>query len=127
MASEVAVLAVVCGKVRDDGQRVGIGLPAGLQLDEALCLLDRGPPVASVDQRPGDVGRDAEDVRVVAVGCAFVDCGGVWFPAAVRLLLTGEPVAGALDEPGVGLRNLRHVAELHEAVGGENLIGGSRP
>ena len=76
------------------------------------------------DERPGNVRGDAQHVGVVAIGCAFVDEVGVRLPTAVGLLLAGEPVAGALDEPRIDVGDLGHVVELHQAVGGKNLVGG---
>ena len=38
-----------------------------------------------------------------------------------------EPVAGALDQPRIHIVDLRHVGEFHQAVGGQNLVGGRLP
>ena len=86
-------------------------------------LIDGWTLHAGIDQRPGNISRDTKHVGVVTIGRTFVDEGGVRLPTAVRLLLADQPVARALDQPGVYVRHLRHVVELHQAVGGENLVG----
>ncbi len=62
-------------------------------LDVLVGLFDGRALVAGVFQRPGDVGGDAEDVGVVAVGGAFVDEVGVGLPTAVGLLLARRATA----------------------------------
>ncbi len=89
-----------------------------------LCAVERGALVAGVGERPRDVCGDAEDVGVEARGCALVDEAGVRAPAAVGLLLGYQPVAGARDDAWVDVGNLAHVVELHQAVGGKDLVGG---
>src|ERR1700722_8660899 len=86
-------------------------------------FFDSWTPRAGIDQRPGNISRDTKHIGVVTVGGAFIDEGGVRLPTAICLLLAEQPVAGALDQPGVYVRHLRHVVELHQAVGGENLVG----
>ena len=66
--------------------------------------------------------RTSELYRLVAPSLMKDSVG---LPTAVGLLLAGEPVAGALDESRVDVRDFGHVVELHEAVGGEDLVGGS--
>ncbi len=80
--------------------------------------------VAGRGERPADVRGDANHVGVVAVGRALVDEVGVRLEAAVGLLLRREPVLRPLDEPRVDFVDARHVGELHQPVGRENLVRG---
>src|SRR5580658_3318922 len=93
--------------------------------DVILRLVDGWTLSAGINQRPGNISRDTKHIGVVTVGGAFIDEGGVRLPTAIRLLLAEQPVAGALDQPGVYVRHLRHVVELHQAVSGEYLVGRS--
>ena len=49
---------------------------------------------------------------------------GVGLPASVGLLLAGEPLLGALDQPRIDVVDLGHVVEFHQPVGGQDLVGG---
>jgi hypothetical protein len=40
-------------------------------------------------------------------------------------LLRDQPLACSRNHSGVHIMDLRHIVELHKAVGGKNLIGGS--
>jgi hypothetical protein len=60
----------VFGEVGDDDEGVGVGLRSGVRVDEVFGLFDGGSPVSGVDERPCDIGSDAEDVGVISIGCA---------------------------------------------------------
>ena len=114
---------VVRGEIGHHRQRVGVHLRAHVGLDKLLGLLHRRPLVSRVLQRPSDVSGDAQHVGVVAVGGAFVDEGCVGLPASVGLLLHGQPLLGARDELRIHVVDLRHVAELHQPVSRQDLVG----
>ncbi len=127
LTSEVAVLAAVGGRtvhgeIRHHRQGVGVHLRVQMVFDKLPGALDRRSLVAGVLQRPGEVSGDAQHVGVVAVGGAFVDERRVRLPASILLLLRGQPLLRARDELRVHVVDLRHVEELHQAVGGQNLV-----
>ena len=117
------VLAVVGREVGEHRQRVGVHLAVHVLLDELPRLLDRRPLVAGVLQRPGDVGGDAQHVRVVAIGRAFVDELRVRLPTAVRLLLPASHCCVRWISLRVHVVDLRHVGELHQPVRRQDLVG----
>ena len=117
--------SVVGGEVGDDGQRVGVHFRVHVFFDKLPGLFDCRPLVSRVPKRPGDVRGDAQHVRVVAVGGAFVDEVGVGLPASIGLLLAGKPLLRSRDQFRVHVVDLRHVGELHQSVGGQNLVGRS--
>jgi hypothetical protein len=73
-------------------------------------------------KRPRNVGGDAQDVGVVAVGGAFIDKGSIGFPTPILLLLRGEPLLGPEDKFRVHFIDLRHIVELHQPISGQNFI-----
>ena len=93
--------------------------------DKLLGLFDGCSLVSRVLERPGDVSRDPQHVRVEAIRCALINKGGVGLPASIPLLLPGKPLLRSRDEFRIHVVDLRHVVELHQPVSSKDFVGGS--
>src|ERR1044072_2606903 len=96
-----------------------------MRRDVLLRPLDRLALISGRGERPADIGGDAYHVVVVAVCRSLVDERSVRLKTAGGLLLRCKPVLRPLDKPWVNLVDARHVGELHQPVGSQNLVGWS--
>ncbi len=122
LASEIRGLVSIGGEIGEDRQRVRIRLRIHVRLDKLPGLPDRGSLVARVFERPCNVGRNPQDIRVIAIGRAFVDEGRIRLPASIGLLLGGKPLLGPRDQFRIHVVDFGHVAELHQAVSRQDLV-----
>src|SRR5579863_9216924 len=95
-----------------------------MRFDETLRVVDGRALIAGDFESPGNVRGYAQDVRVEAVGGAFINEGSIRIPTAIGLLLAREPLLRALDDLRIHVMDFRHVAELHKAVGSQDLVCG---